>query len=576
MGGEAQTLLGMLDAAAEQRPDAAAFTYCADGEAVDDAVTYAGLHARAGAVAGALRGEHPRGARMLLLNEPGIGFVTSLLACAWAGLVPVAAHPPSIGRRAAGVDRLAAIVAECDASGVLCDGELIGLRDQAAADRRMRDLRWHRLEELTASAAEPPPATLTADDVAFLQTTSGSTASPKAVMLTNRNLSEQARVLRIVTRQDDSGVASTWAPLHHDLGLVSAILLPLSVPYHSVLMSPLAFVQRPLRWPTMITRWRATIAGGPNFAYELLLRSITVDQRAALDLSSWGFAFTGAEPVRARTIERFERAFAPVGFKTSSWFACWGLAECTSVVTGRPRGSGARIRWLARDELRAQARMVAREGGASDADAHVGCGTAFDDHDVLAVDPDRRVTLPPGTVGELWVRGPCVGVGYWGRQGDDTFGATLADGGGPFLRTGDLGAIDADGEVFIVGRMKEMLIVRGRNVAPQDLEDAAATAHPDVEPGIAAAFSVDDGSEERVVLVQALRRRAAAELEEIRTAIGAALAAEHGVTAEIVLVRARSVPRTTSGKIRRGACRDSYLAQTLDALEAPPVATEAV
>lgn len=575
MGREAHTLLQMLTAAAERCPDSPAFTYCADGATVDDEVTYAGLHARAGAVAEALRDDYPPGARVVLLNEPGIGFVTGLLACGWAGLVPVAAQPPGIGRRTAGLDRLAAIVADCEASGVLCDGELAALREHATADSRMQDLRWHSLDEIPAAGDAPPPATCGPDDVAFLQTTSGSTASPKAVMLTNRNLTEQARALRGVTRQDESGVAATWAPLHHDLGLVSAVLLPLSVPYHSVLMSPLAFVQRPVRWLNMITQRRATIAGGPNFAYEAVLRSITVDQRASLDLSSWGFAFTGAEPVRAQTIERFSRAFAPVGFQASSWFACWGLAECTSVATGRPRGSGARISWLSRDELRAQGRLVTREAGDDDADAHVGCGTAFDDHEVLAVDPERLVVLPPGTAGELWVRGPCVGTGYWGREDDGTFGAKLADGSGPFLRTGDLGAVDEDGEVFIVGRIKDMLIVRGRNVPPQDVEDAAASAHPDVEPGIAAAFAVDDGSEERVVVVQGVRRRLQADHEEIRAAIASKIAADHGVTAEIVLARAKSVPRTSSGKIRRSACRDLYLAGSLDVLGAPAVETEA-
>jgi acyl-CoA synthetase (AMP-forming)/AMP-acid ligase II len=572
VGCAGQTVFGMLDAAVERRPDAPAFTYCRDGESSDDEVTFAGLHARAGAVAGALREQFAPGARVLLLNEPGIGFVTGLLACAWADLVPVAAQPPGLGRRSAGVDRLAAIAADCAAAGVLCDGELSSHAD----DPRMQGLRWQRLEELAAAGAAAPAApTATADDVAFLQTTSGSTASPKAVMLTQRNLVEQARVLREVTYADTDSVAATWAPLHHDLGLVSAILLPLAVGYHSVLMSPLAFVQRPARWLTMITRRRATIAGAPNFAYELLLRTVTVDQRATLDLSSWGFAFTGAEPVRARTLERFARAFAPVGFHASSWFACWGLAEGTSVATGRPRGSGARISWLDRDELRAHGSMVQRDAHDSQADAHVGCGTAFSDHEVLAVDPERRVALAPGAVGELWLRGPCVGAGYWGREDDGTFTAMLADGRGPFLRTGDLGVLDADGEVFVVGRIKDMLIVRGRNVAPQDVEDTAAAAHPDTEPGIGAAFAVDDGSEERVVVVQALRRRFAAGVEDIRAAIAADVAAEHGIAAEVVLVRPRAVPRTSSGKIRRSACRDAYLTGALDALHGASVATEA-
>lgn len=558
----------MLEVAVERAPDASAFTYCEDGESVDDMVTMAEFHARVLAAAGVLQEMHAPGERVVLVHGPGIAFAVSLLACSRAGLVPVAAHPPGIGRQALAVERLATVVRNTDAAGVIVDASASSLLAACGHRADLASVALHVLEDLESSELVSSAATpRRADDAAFVQTTSGSTEGPKCVVLTHRNLLEQAALLRAVTEADNTSCSVTWAPLFHDMGLASAILLPLSVPYHSVLMSPFAFVQRPVRWLQAIHRTRATIAGGPNFAYELLLRSITVDERARLDLSSWRFAFVGAEPIRATTLERFTQAFAPVGFHGSSWYCCWGLAESTCVATGRPKGSGARVGWFDRKHMTEAGRLVAVDPSAVGATAAVGCGAALPGHELLVASPEDCGRLPAGEVGELWVRGPCVGAGYWNRPNDDAFSGVLADGSGPFLRTGDLGALDEDGELFVVGRIKDMLIVRGRNLAPQDLEATSEQAHGSLPGGANAAFSVDDGIEERVVVVQGVRSRADPELDAARDAVRAALAAEHGIDADIVFVRPRSIPRTASGKVRRGACRDAFLTGSLSRLD---------
>jgi acyl-CoA synthetase (AMP-forming)/AMP-acid ligase II/acyl carrier protein len=352
-----------------------------------------------------------------------------------------------------------------------------------------------------------------------------------------------------------------WLPLYHDMGLIGNVLQPLYVGARAVLLSPLTFLQRPALWLAAVARYRATTSGGPNFAYDLCARKVGEEEKAGLDLSSWSVAFNGAEPVRAETVERFAAAFAPCGFRRAAFFPCYGLAEATLFVTGGAPGAGPVIRPV--DAAALERHQVADAPPGAPGRALVGCGRAAAGQAVRIVDPESGAPCAPGRVGEVWVAGPSVAAGYWGRPEETarTFGARLA-GEGPFLRTGDLGFL-ADGELFVTGRRKDLIILRGRNHYPQDLERTAEASHPALRPGCGAAFGVDRDGEERLVILQEVER-SAADPAGIADAVRRAVAGEHEVAVEeVVLVRSGTVLKTSSGKVRRAACRAAYLAGEL-------------
>jgi 8-amino-7-oxononanoate synthase len=423
------------------------------------------------------------------------------------------------------------------------------------------------------------------DTLAFLQYTSGSTGTPKGVMLSHENLLHNSlRIMQAfeITRSQ-SGVF--WLPSFHDMGLIGGILVPLYGGKFNVLMSPVAFLQKPLRWLQAISHYRATISGGPNFAYELCVRKTTPEQRAALDLSSWSLAFNGAEPVRAETIDAFCEAFAVSGFRREAFYPCYGLAESTLMVTGGMKFEPPVLRSF--DAVSIETGAVATvHDGTSGSRRLVGSGRELDGQDVLIVDPQTHEPLPPDRVGEIWVSGPSVAQGYWNRPEETqaTFGAMLAEpdpnapaqvvarwrpNPGPYMRTGDLGFFD-NGELFVTGRLKDLIIVRGRNHYPQDLEFSVEEATPLVRAGSLAAFAVDHDGRERVVIVAELERgrRERSEILAAMDAIRSRLAREHEVAVEgIVFVRPNSIPKTSSGKIQRHACRRQFLDGTLEVVE---------
>src|SRR6185369_12042553 len=383
-------------------------------------------------------------------------------------------------------------------------------------------------------------------DIAFLQYTSGSTGTSKGVMVTHANLLDNLDRIRIAISQTPESVVVGWLPLFHDMGLIGNVLLPCFVGSDCVLMSPAAFLQKPARWLQAIHRFRGATSGGPNFAYDLCARSVGPEVREGLDLSSWKVAFNGAEPVRAETLRRFAEAFAPCGFRRAAFVPCYGLAEATLLVT------------------------AAR--GAADAEP-VSCGALPAGGEVLVVEPESGVPCTGEAVGEIWVSEPSVAAGYWNRPEETraTFGAVLRDGRGStlrYLRTGDLGFVRG-GELVVAGRLKDLIILRGRNLYPQDVERTAEQAHPALRAGGGAAFSIEEQGEERLVVVQEVERRfsAGGGLGEITDAIRRAVAEEHGVrVAGVALLRTGTVPKTSSGKIRRRESRARDLAGDLEIL----------
>jgi 8-amino-7-oxononanoate synthase len=353
------------------------------------------------------------------------------------------------------------------------------------------------------------------------------------------------------------------------MGLIGGILQPLYVGRPNILMSPMAFLQKPFRWLSAISRFGATTSGGPNFAYDLCVRKITPEQRATLDLSTWEVAFNGAEPVREDTIEQFCETFAPCGFRREAFYPCFGMAEATLIVSGGYVKKPPLIGSFKSDALAAN-KVVGAERGREGARGLVGCGGTLRDQEIVIADPDAMIRCAADRVGEIWVRGPSIAQGYW-RQPDAseaTFQAYLKDSGeGPFLRTGDLGFLQ-NGELFVTGRIKDLIIFRGVNIYPQDIERTMECSHPSLLPNCGAAFSVEKDGQERILVVQEVERRCKENLLEIVDAIRRAVSTEHELSLDsIVLVQAGSIPKTSSGKIQRHACRNGYLAGTLSVVQ---------
>jgi len=559
-----ETISEILEKRAREQGERPAYIFLSYGETgvAEEPLTYAELDSRARAIGASLQAAGAGGERVALLLPPGPDFIASFFGCLYAGAVAVPALPP----RPRGADpRLQAICRDARPRVVLAAADKLTALEGAAAG----------IPEL-AAALRMAPATeggtgwqrpdVGPEALAFLQYTSGSTSSPKGVMVSHGNLLHNEELIRQTFVQSPESVVLGWLPLYHDMGLIGTVLQPLYTGAVSYLMTPGAFLQRPARWLEAISRYRATTSGGPNFAYDLCVRKVGEAEREALDLSSWEVAFNGAEPVRAGTLRRFAEAFAPCGFRAAAFRPCYGLAEATLLVSGwRQEGEEPRVLALDADALE---RHQAEDAGESAKVRElVGCGAGM--QTVLAVDPESGDPLAPGRVGEIWVAGPSVAQGYWQRPEETatTFSAHLADGTGSFLRTGDLGFV-ADGEVFLTGRLKDLIILRGRNHYPQDLELTAERGHADLRAGGGAAFAVEtDGGagEERLVIVHEVDRHAIASIEggkteEIAAAVRQAIAGEHEVSvAEVVLIRPETLPRTSSGKVRRRACRDLYV-----------------
>jgi acyl-CoA synthetase (AMP-forming)/AMP-acid ligase II len=340
-----------------------------------------------------------------------------------------------------------------------------------------------------------------------------------------------------------------------------------------VILSPYTFLQQPFRWLQTITKVRATVTGGPNFAYDLCVRKLSAEQRARLDLSSWKVAFNGAEPIHPETMERFCAMFEPCGFNPKAFHPCYGLAESTLYVTGGKALAGPKVEWLNRSELEA-GRAVPSQPNREDAKAVVGCGHAPADHAVLIVDPARKVPCADGRIGEIWVAGPSVAAGYWNRpkESEKMFCARLADSGdGPFLRTGDLGFLMKK-ELFITGRIKDVIIINGRNLYPQDLEATAHSSHPGLQPFGGVAFAVERDGQERLVIAQEVQREfLRADSAEMIAAIRQAIVRDYDVQAHaIALLKPGQIPRTSSGKVRRSLCRTSLMSRELETVGVHP------
>ncbi|OKH43160.1 beta-ketoacyl synthase [Calothrix sp. HK-06] len=559
------TLVDLLRYRAQNQPELKAYAFLSDGETESASLTYQELDTKARAIATQLLQHGTPGSRALLLYPPSLEFVAAFFGCLYAGFVAVPAYPP---RRNQKMSRLQAIVSDAEAVVALTTAsELAGMKTQLAENQTLAAFPWLATDNLNADFASTwQNPVINSDTLAFLQYTSGSTGTPKGVMITHGNLLHNSKLIYQFYEHTPESHGVIWLPPYHDMGLIGGVLQPLYGGFPVALMPPVAFLQKPFRWLQAISHYKATTSGAPDFAYDLAARQITPEQLATLDLSSWEVAFTGAEPIRPQTLERFAETFTPCGFRREAFYPCYGMAETTLIVTGGLKSQTPIIRHIETTDL-AQNRVVNTTAG--DAKAIVGCGQSHSEQEVLIVNPELLIPCPEQQVGEVWVSGPSVAQGYWNRPelSKQAFQAHLAsDSTKSFLRTGDLGYLE-NGELFITGRLKDLIIIMGRNHYPQDIELTVEKSHPALRPASGAAFAVEINNSEKLVIVQEVERSHLRKLnaDEVIGAIRKAVAEHHDLqTHAILLIKTNSLPKTSSGKVRRSTCRTEFENGTLD------------
>ncbi len=560
-----RTLRDLLQHRAKRLQDKVAFSFSRHGEEEDSSrLTYRELDARARKIASSLQQQGATGEHVLVLCPPGLDFIAGFFGCLYAGAIAVPVHPPV---REHLVGRVESIIADVKPGFALATAEMqakIKTTVDALADGR--PVRWCVTDgDGTADDVEWAAPDIDASTVAMVQYTSGSTSTPKGVVLTHGNLVHNLEAIRQAWDGDDQAVGVFWLPPFHDMGLIGGLLETLYVAGTSILMPPTAFIKRPMRWLEAISRHRGTITAAPNFAYDMCVELSTPEERAALDLSSWSTAMCGAEPVRTATLQAFAEAFAPAGFRPEAFHPVYGLAEATLLVSGGSDSAVPVVQHIDRVALR-ENRVVDVAPDHPAAATLVGCGRPRGDQRVIVVDPATRRECRPDEVGEIWVAGPSVARGYWEdpQRSEETFAASLSDTGeGPFLRTGDLGFLQS-GELFVTGRCKDLIIIRGSNHYPNDIELTVQNCHPALLPGRGAVFAVtpESGGAEQLVVVQEIDPSRAGEDEfaEIIATIRTGVTERHEISAHaVVLAQPLQLPTTSSGKIQRTSCRQQFL-----------------
>ncbi|MBW4447044.1 MAG: amino acid adenylation domain-containing protein [Spirirestis rafaelensis WJT71-NPBG6] len=553
------TVVQLLRKASLTQPNRDAFTFLLDGEIEKATLTYEELDKRSRRIATQLQILGLSGERALLLYPAGLDYLAAFFGCLYAGVVAVPAYPP---RNERNTPRIKALKADAEAAIALTTTEILPTVESLMVEKTdLKSLQWLTTDNLAQGIEDSwQEPSINKDTLAFLQYTSGSTGTPKGVMISHGNLLHNADTTYQFMEHSAESKFVTWLPMYHDMGLIGGILQPLYGGFPCIIMPPASFLQRPYRWLQAISKYQGTTSGGPNFAYDLCVQKITPEQKATLDLSSWSVAFNGAEPIRHDTLERFAAAFAECGFRKEAFYPCYGMAETTLMVSGVQKATSPIVKAIQKSALESN-RVV--ESSVEDDNVYhfVSCGRVIPEQKVVIANPETLKSCQPGEIGEIWVSGLSVGQGYWNRaeETEETFGAYLSDTGeGPFLRTGDLGFLQ-NGELFITGRAKDLIIIRGKNLYPQDIELAAERSHPSLRSGASAAFTVLVNNEERLIIVQELEFRAKPNLEEVASAIRQAVTEEHEVQVYgVVLIKPGSIPKTSSGKIQRRATHAQF------------------
>ena len=562
----------LLDRSASQ-PNQTAYTFLANGEQESGSCTYQDLDLQARAIASELLTKVKPGDRALLVYPytAGLEFIAAFMGCLYAGVVAVTDYPRQhIKSLSQYQDR----IVDCQARIALTThefaervkGQLISHPTMAL---KLKALPWIESDRVDLGVADRwQPPKIDGDSLAFLQYTSGSTGQPKGVMITHGNVLHNSQVIYKSFGHHEQSRILMWLPMFHDMGLIGGVMQPLFAGLPAVLMSPMALAQKPFLWLQALSKYKITTSGGPNFAYDLLCQKITDEQRASLDLSHWQIAFTGAEPVRAETLEKFTELYKPCGFDRNAFYPCYGMAEATLFITGINPGKYPTVAYLDRKAL-TEDKVVAVTSEHPDSKAVVSCGHTWLGDEIIIVNPKTKVQCKGDRVGEIWAAGAGIGKGYYQReeQTENTFQATLADNPDKtYLRTGDLG-FTRDGELYITGRIKDMMILWGRNHYPQHIEETVESCHPALRPNHGASFSIDVGGEEQLVVAHEINRTDLRKLnaEEVIGAIRLSVGEQNMANVfAVALLKTGSIPKTSSGKIQRRACQSMFLDGSLN------------
>ena len=561
------SVVDLLRDRAESQPDQLAYRFLADGETESGTLTYQQLHQQALQIASYLQSFLSAGDRVLVVYpySAGLEFIAAFFGCLYAGVIAVTDNPP-VSTQA--IPKLQTRLESSQCRAILSTETLIQqIQTQFSVETRHgASLRWVATDTLFSQnlATQWKEPQINGDTIAFLQYTSGSTGTPKGVMVTHQNVIHNSDIIYNAFGHNPNSRGLIWLPLFHDMGLIGGVIQPLYGGFPVTLMSPISLVQKPFRWLEAISQYQATTSGGPNFAYDLVCRTATPEKLEKLDLSSWDIAFSGAEPVRLETLKRFAEIFGPSGFKPEAFYPCYGMAETTLFISGGNKHQTPHI--LSVDAVALEQNQVIIQPSTKTRSL-VSCGFPWLGDEVIIVDPEQLTRRDENQVGEILVSGKGVGLGYWGKPEDtETTFKVYVDGQGPYLRTGDLGFLH-EGELYITGRIKDMMILWGRNRYPQEIEATLDTCHPAIRPGHSAAFSIETEIGEQLIIASEIERRYLRNLnvEEVVNTIRQAVAEQNTVDVfAIVLLKTTTIPKTTSGKIQRRACRTKFLEGSLD------------
>jgi thioester reductase-like protein len=560
------TLVELLRYRSVHQPQRLAYSFLQDGEIEAHSLTYQELDLQARALGACLQSLGALGQRILLLYPPGLELTVGFFGCLYAGGIAVTTYVP---RPDQPLPKLEAVAASCQAKLVLTTKSLLPyLENRFCESPELTNIQLIASDKIDLTLAlkwEEPD--LDSSTLALLQYTSGSTGNPKGVMLSHGNVLHNLAMLHEAFQITPETRFVSWMPLNHNSGLIGGALLPVYVNFPVFMMSPLDFLQKPSRWLMAMSRYKATMSFAPNFAYELACAKITSEERQNLDLSSWELAICGAEMVRAETVEKFARTFADCGFRPQAFNPCYGMAESVVFISGYANMKPPVVRDFKSAALQ-QNRVLVADKSDSNSQKIVGCGSTWLEQKILIVNPETLTPCPVGQVGEIWVSSPSVASGYWQQPEatKQTFQAYLATGQGPFLRGGDLGFL-LDNQLFVTGRLKDLIVIRGRNHYPQDIELTVEKSHPALRSSNGAAFSVDVDSEEKLVIAQEIEDSYLEKLDmdEIAQAICQSVSQQHELQVyAFLLLKSGTIPKTTSGKIQRQACRLGFLDGSLN------------
>ena len=566
------TLIELLRWRASKQPDRHGYTFLINGKTESEPLTYGELDHQARAIAALLQKNQAQGERALLLYPQGLEVIAAFCGCLYAGVIAIPVPPPESGRLKRTLPRLRSIVKDAQASLVLTTAGILELLENVRSEfPEFESMQWIDTAEIDLDLAEQwQDPKVDKDQLAYLQYTSGSTSTPKGVMLTHFNLMHHCGYLKKACGYDEDSVSITWMPYFHDYGLVEGMIVPLYNGTPCYVMSPFAFIKRPLQWLRNITKYKGTHSQAPNFAYDLCIRRIKPKQLEELNLSSWQAAGNAAEPINPKVMYEFVETFSSCGFKWEAFSPSYGLAENTLLATTTPREQKPVLLPIKTSAIE-QNKVVVADSAETDGVRIVpGCGQKVCDMKIAIVDPVTMTRCQDDEVGEVWLSDPSVAQGYWKRPDitKATFCAYLQDTQeGPFLRTGDLGFLH-EGELFITGRIKDLIIVRGTNHYPQDIEWSVQQLHSALRPDYGAAFSIFDRGEEKLVVVQEVERRTEnLDTEKLIADIRQEIAEQHEIQVyAVILGKPGNILKTASGKIQRRACRDKFLAGTLNVL----------